>query len=81
MPKITHPITRAVTEIPDRVVPWWTGPGGWQLVTDTAPTTTPQGKTKRRSRAGTPKTTPAPDAEAKDGDPGLGASTTEPTKE
>lgn len=80
MPKLTHPLTGATWDVPDAAVRYWTGPGGWHLAD--AQVTRPAGKARRRrSRAAAPKTTPAPDAGAQDDDPGLGASTTEPTKE
>lgn len=80
MPTIRHPDVDGTAQVPDAVVAFWTGPGGWQLVDDTAPAPapppTPARPRARRSRG--PKTTPVSTAGAPDDVPGQGSSTTEP---
>lgn len=75
MPTIRHPDVDGTAQVPDAVVPFWTGPGGWQLVDDTPPASATATPRARRSRG--PKTTPVPVAGAPDDVPGQGSSTTE----
>ena len=79
MPTIRHPGVAGTAEIPPTAVPYWTGPGGWELVTSPAPRK--RSRASRRRSAPAPQSTPAPDAGAPDDDPGLGSSTTEHTEE
>lgn len=75
MPTIRHPDVDGTAQVPDAVVAFWTGPGGWQLVDDTPPAPAPVAPRGRRSRG--KKTTPVPAAGAPDDVPGQGSSTTE----
>lgn len=79
MPRITHPATGATVEVPDKVVPFWTGAAGWHLAEALA--AAPRTRKPRRRRPPAPQTTPARHVGALDDDPGLGSSITEPTKE
>lgn len=78
MPTIRHPNVEGTAVIPDAVVPFWTGPAGWQLVDDNP---TPPARKKRRSRRSpAPNTTPVRTG-APDDVPGQGSSTTTHTEE
>lgn len=79
MPRITHPATGATVEVPDKVVPFWTGPAGWRL--EGVPAAARKARKPRRRHPPAPQTTPARHVGAPDDDPGLGSSITEPTKE